>query len=81
MWAPIATYSPRKAGSDPRMMPMTLRAGAGERVKPIEEKRIHRPSVPLRSASGSLPNNRVATVGETTKFTRPGVVSVEIVTA
>src|SRR6476620_9883072 len=76
----MATYSPRRAGSDPGMIPMTFRAGACERVKAIDEKRIHRPVVPVFSVTGSPPSSRAATAGETTRLTRAGVVSADIVT-
>ena len=60
---------------------MTFRAGACERVKAIEEKRIQRPGVPVLIASGSPPTRRAATARETTRLTLAGVVSVDTVTA
>src|SRR3954465_12248754 len=77
----MATYSPRNVGSVPGIIPMTFRAGAGERVNAIDENRSQRPAAPGVIVNGSPPSICAATAGDTTRLTRAGVVSVDIVTA
>ncbi len=68
LWAPIATYSPRSAGSLPRTMPITLRAGVatGSEVKRTSIAAWVPAAPGARPAIGD-PSRRAAAASETMK--------------